>query len=132
MHGTNHPVDWNVYNLQKAACVNHVGPGPFLVNTQNANTLSLDLLVADRSHNLSTNIGYTWQDPIVVNETAGWLASISDVQTQSGEVCERTDGASMSLATNLKKPRGRPKKKASSKTNQSSVNLGHHLHKWLA
>ena len=87
----------------------------------------MDPLVADRTHSLDTYNGFTWHDPIVVNETAGWLSLVDNsvLYPQRGEGLEHseglehTDGSSMILASNSKNPRKRPKKKTKMRSNQN-------------
>ena len=107
---------------QLAVSVTHEWPLVVLHRTQYTSTSSLDPLVDAFSHSLVSYVGYTWHDPIVVNETAGWISLVDKpvLHPLRGEGFNATDSSPTTLVSSSKKPRGRPKKKTKMHTKHKS------------
>ena len=71
-------------------------------------------MISDLIHGPRSSFELTWHDPIVVNETAGWLTLKSETDPQLG-VGHEQPCDSKPLCTQTKNPRGRLKKKTNKK-----------------
>ena len=107
-------LDLGIQRIPAYAC--HEPPDPLCDRMRIVSPPSVDPMVFEHIQSCGTVEAFTWHDPIVVNETAGWLTLKSADNFQlyplSGEGHEQSGGVSTTLVSKAKNPRGRPRKKA--------------------